>query len=132
MTTLDLFKRRRFTEVKLDDGIVYKIPNEYTVEEVERLLELKAKEEEISNTVTADSKAEEAKQLDLFWSNIFAQLEIIFQSYQPEITAEYLKKYVSHNEALEVVGFFQKYRALALDKEIASDEDGDSKKKLKN
>lgn len=132
MTTLDLFKRRRFTEVKLDDGIVYKIPNEYTVEEVERLLELKAKEEEISNTVTADSKAEEAKQLDLFWSNIFAQLEIIFQSYQPEITAEYLKKYVSHNEALEVVGFFQKYRALALDKEVTSDEDGDSKKKLKN
>lgn len=131
MKTLDLFKNRRYTEVKLDDGIVYKIPNEYTVEEVERLLELKSKEEEISNTPTADTKADEAKQLDLFWSNIFAQLEIIFQHYQPEITAEYLKKYVSHNEALEVVGFFQKYRALAMD-QVISEEDTDPKKKLKN
>lgn len=126
MTMLDLFKRRRYTEVKLDDGIVYKIPNEYTVEEVERLLELKVKEEELSNTPKADDPKEQEKQLDIFWNNIFAQLEIIFQAYQPEITAQYLKKYVTHNEALEVVGFFQKYRALALDKE-----DQDSKKKLK-
>lgn len=128
MTMLDLFKRRRYTEVKLDDGVVYKIPNEYTVEEVERLLELKIKEEELSNTPKADDPKDEQAQLDIFWNNIFAQLEIIFQHYQPEITAEYLKKYVTHNEALEVVGFFQKYRALALDK---SAEEQDSKKKLK-
>lgn len=131
MNTLDLFKSRRFTIVKLSDSKEYKIPNEYTVEQVERLLELKTKEEEISNTLTGDTEKEKAIQLDLFWGNIFAQLEIIFQSYHPEITAEYLKRFISHNEALEVVGFFQKYRALAMDT-IQAEEELDAKKKLKN
>lgn len=131
MNTLDLFKHRRFTEVKLDDGKVYKIPQEYTVEEVERLLELKKKQEEISDTIAGDTEEEQKAQADLLWGNIFAQIEIMFQSFQPEVTAEYLKKFISHNEALEIVGFFQKYRALALN-EIVSEEDNDPKKKLKN
>jgi len=128
MQTLDLFKSRRFNIVKIGDGNEYKIPNEFTVEQVERLLELKAEQERLSDIPTADDKEEEKKQVDILYSNMFAQLEVMFQAFHPEITAEYLKKYVSHNEALEVVGFFQKYRALAMDSLLAEEE---AKKKLK-
>ena len=131
MAILDLFKRRRFLTIKLNDGVEYKIPNEYTVEEVERLLELKAKEKDIKSLKAGVTDEEQKEQLDIFWSNIFAQLEIIFQSYQPEINEAYLKKHVTHNEALEIVGFFQEYRALAIG-DIDETATADSKKKLKN
>lgn len=131
MPKLDLFKKRRFSTVRLNDGQEYKIPNEYTVEEVERLLELKAKEKDIKALTAGSTEAEQKEQLDIFWSNIFAQLEIIFQSYQPEIDVAYLQKHVTHNEALEIVGFFQEYRALAVGN-IDETANADSKKKLKN
>lgn len=131
MQTLDLFKSRRFHIVKIGDGNEYKIPNEFTVEQVERLLELKAEQERLDAIPTADDKEEEKKQLDSFYNNIFAQMEIMFQAFHPEVTIEYLKKYVSYNDALEVVGFFQKYRALAMDS-IQAEEELGAKKKLKN
>lgn len=131
MPKLDLFKKRRFSTVRLNDGKEYKIPNEYTIEEVERLLELKAKEKDIKSLTAGLTEAEQKEQLDIFWSNIFAQLEIVFQSYQPEIDVAYLQKHVTHNEALEIVGFFQEYRALAVGN-IDETANADSKKKLKN
>lgn len=131
MPKLDLFKKRRFSTVRLNDGVEYKIPNEYTVEEVERLLELKAKEKDIKALTAGLTEAEQKQQLEIFWSNIFAQLEIVFQSYQPEINVAYLQKHVTHNEALEIVGFFQEYRALAVGN-IDETANADSKKKLKN
>ncbi len=134
MHTLDLYKPRRFTEVKLSDGQTYKIPNEYTVEEVERLLELKSEEENMKELPVGETKAIQEEQLKSFWNNIFSQLEIIFQSFQPDMNEAYLKNHVTHNEALEIVGFFQKYRALAV-KQIIDEEAtdvADSKKKLKN
>jgi len=134
MPTLDLYKPRRHSEIKLADGVKYKIPKEYTVEEVERLLELKKEEENLKGAEVADSEEGKAKQLDLFWKNVFAQLEIVFQAFHPEVDEAYLKKHVTHNEALEIVGFFQKYRTLAIE-QIALDrtkEKSDVKKKLKN
>ena len=41
----NLYKSRKYSTVKLDDGKSYKIPNEYTVQEVERLLELRIEQE---------------------------------------------------------------------------------------
>lgn len=130
MATLNLYDKRRFNTIKLSDGIVYKIPDEYTVNEVERLLELKARQEEISSIEAGDTKEEKEKNLDLFWDNIMDQIEIIFKSFQPEIDKEYLSKIISNKQALDIVGFFQKYRALALGN---IENDGtNSKKKLKN
>lgn len=108
MQTLDLYKNRHYSLLKLSDGIQYKMPNEYTVEEVERLIELKVKQEylekqEVNESIVVLQKME-------FFRNIFDQLEIIFQHYQPDITSEYLKKILTENEALDVIGFFVKYR----------------------
>ena len=129
MPTLDLYKDRKHSVIKLSDGKEYKIPAEYTVEEVERLLELKIKQEEIEALPVEKGKKKE--QLATFWANIFSQLEIIFQHYQPDIDESYLRKHVTHNEALEMIGFFQKYRTLAIE-QIALDrakEKSDPKKK---
>lgn len=128
MVTLDLYKKRRFNTIKLSDGIEYKIPNEYSVEEVERLLELKIKQEELSSVEAGETKEEQQENVNVFYSNIFDQIEVIFQQYQPEIDKSYLQKHVTHKEALEIVGFFQEYRALALGNNV----DQDLKKKLKN
>lgn len=130
MVTLNLYKQRRFNVIKLSDGVEYKTPNEFTVDEVERLLELKSKQKEITSLDAGDTKEEQESNLVIFWENIFDQIEIIFQSFQPEIDKEYLKKYVTHKQALEVVGFFQEYRALAIGN--IEQTDTNSKKKLKN
>lgn len=128
MQKLNLYKQRRFTVVKLNDGKEYKIPNEYTVEEVERLLELKKKQEEIESTIAGDSKDDQQKQVEDLYNNMYDQIEIFFQTYHPEMTIEAIKKIISHNEALEIMGFFHKYRALAMGE--IQDEDLEAKKKL--
>lgn len=125
MQTLDLYKTRKHTIIKLDDGKDYKIPNEFLVEEVERLLELKSIQEKLESETVDEEK--EKIQVETFWNNIFAQLEIIFQHFQPEVTEKYLKKHVTHNQALEMLGFFQKYRLLAMQEDQT--EESDAKKK---
>ena len=132
MNTLDLYKERKHSEIKLSDGITYKIPNEYTVEEVERLLELQMKREKIENAEVVQEKQEE--QIKHFHESVFAQLEVIFQHYQPEMTTEVLKKKITINEALEMVGFFEKHRLSAMPellREVSEESSDDVKKKLK-
>lgn len=129
MRALDLFTSRKYSTVTLSDKKEYKIPNEYTVEEVERLLELRVEQEALE----AESVSNTEAQIKQFWEIVFSQLEIIFQHYQEDVTREYLKKVVTHNEALEIIGFFQKYRHSAI-KELLSNtptNSGDSKKKVK-
>lgn len=126
---LDLFAQRRHSTVKLGDGKEYKLPKEYSVEEVERILELREEVEALeSQQVEGDGKAQRERHNAL----IFAQLEVMFQHYQPDMTAEYLRKVISHNEALETIGFFRKYRHLAF-KELRNEEQAaaGSKKKVK-
>lgn len=126
MHALDLYKSRKHSVVTLADGKEYKIPNEYTVEEVERLLELRVEQEAIEKEEVVDKDG----QLPRFWSVVFDQITILFQHYQPEVTTEYLKSVITQNEALEMLGFFQKYRHLAL-KEYKAEgaEDAEPKKK---
>ena len=132
MAQLDLYKDRRHSVIKLSDGKSYKIPNEYTVEEAERILELRSQQEALESEQVDDSKKE--MQLKRFWSLIFDQLEVIFQHYQSDVDAAYLRKHVTQNEALEMLGFFEKYRhaALAKMRKEASDDtqSEESKKKL--
>jgi hypothetical protein len=128
MRHLDLFKSRRYSTVKLSDGKEYKLPNEYSVEEVERVFELREELETLEAVeVIGDGLAQAKRHTDL----VFAQLEIMFQHYQPELTNDYLRKVITHGEALETIGFFQKYRHLAL-KEMREEDTADkaeSKKK---
>lgn len=131
MQTLDVFKKRRFNVIHVGKGKEVrdlKVPLEYTVEEVERLLELHTKRDAIEETYVSktDQKAQE-EVLQNFWGIVFDQLEIIFQHYQPEITAAELRGLVSHKEALDILGFYEKYRYLANEKSGKADE---AKKKV--
>lgn len=130
MPTLNLYKSRQHLTVTLANGKTYKIPKEYTVEEVERLLELKREEKKLSNTPVSDDADESDEKLELFWNNIFNQLEVIFQSLEPDIDIAHLKKNVTHKEALEIVGFFNEYRTTAQNTDQSS-QMVDTKKKLK-
>ena len=112
MPTLDLYKNRQFNTVKLTDSRTQevkelKLPNEYTVEEVERLLELQTKRQNLEKEVVGENEAE---QLQKFWQITFDQLEILFQHYQPEITSNDLRSLMTHQEALEIIGFYNTYR----------------------
>jgi hypothetical protein len=111
MPTLDLYKNRNYSVIKLGDGKEYKVPTEYTVEEIERLLELRVAQQK-KQKEEVDEEMKEA-QLYNFWKIIFEQIEIIFQRFQPELKAEDLKKIITQNEALEILGFFQEYRNLS-------------------
>ena len=129
MHSLNFYKSRKHSEVTLSDKQVYKIPNEYTVEEVERLLELRTAQEALEK----ETVQSEETQLEKFWSVVFEQIEIIFQHHQPDIKISYLKKVITHNEALDILGFFQKYRQAAITqlKEQQPSDTEESKKKVK-
>ncbi len=129
MAYLDLFTTRKSHTVDLADGKTYQLPAEFTVEEAERILEIReeieAKEKE---KVEGDGAAQRAAHAAL----IFAQLEVMFRHHQPDMTAEYLRKQITHTEALDIIGFFRRHRHLA----IKGLDDGavvntDSKKKSK-
>lgn len=120
MPTLDLYKARTFNTVKLTDQVTkqeveYKLPNEYTVEEIERLLELQIKREAMEKEPVKDRGEE---QLQKFWAVVFEQLEILFQHYQPEVTADQLRSMVTRTEALEMLSFYDKYRFLEKDPNV--------------
>jgi len=97
----------KLTDPKTKKELEYKLPNEYTVEEVERLLELQVLRDKVESEEVSDRGEE---QLQNFWRIVFDQLEILFQHFHPEMTREILKSLVTHEEALEILGFYQKYR----------------------
>ena len=132
MRHLDLYKDRRFSLVKLSDEKEYKLPNEYSVEEVERILELREEIEALEAEEVAPLSDASASQVKKHNDLIMAQLEVMLQHYQPKVTVDYLRKTITQNQALELVGFFQKYRHQAL-KEILKEKaaPADSKKKAK-
>lgn len=136
MQALAPYKSRKHSVITLADGKEYKIPNEYTVEEVERLLELRVEIEALESRDAEDATLNRDNvHFKAYLDLVFAQLTIIFQHYQPEVTTEYLKSVVTQNEALEMLGFFQKYRHIALreitaDKEQAQSQETEVKKKL--
>jgi hypothetical protein len=111
-------------DIAMEKGIVkqFKIPAELTVSEIERLLEAQIKidklaDEQVSDTGTA--------QLRLYWSYIYAQLEIIFRHFHPEVDADYLKLNLLPTDAIRILAFFSENRYI--EKPV---EETDSKKKL--
>lgn len=127
MPVLDVYKERKHHVIKAGERSL-KVPVEYTVDEVERLLELHAQRDAIEESYVSksDQKAQEEALLR-FWAVVFDQLEIIFGHYQPDITAVELKGLFSHKEALDILGFWDKYRYLNQEKAEEADQ---AKKKL--
>lgn len=130
MPILDLYKTREYSTVKLNDGNDYKIPNEFTVEEFERLLEKRSVYEKIKNEEVVEGHEDAQKKR--FFNAVFNQLVILFQHYHPDMTADELKKILTPKEALEILNFFDEYRHLALEGAKSEDETTEPKKKLKN
>lgn len=134
MHALDLYKSRSHSEVKLADGKTYKIPNEFTVDEVERVLELQIERDALEKQEAKDGAVTpENAEFKHYMDLVFMQLEVLFQHHQPEVTAEFLKSAMTQNEALEALGFFQKYRHIAVRDYLANKNqpaDADSKKKV--
>lgn len=129
MPILDVYKERQFSIVKFGEREL-KVPNEYTVEEVERLLELDQKRDGIEESYVSKSDANaQGEVLARYWGVVFDQLEIIFQHYQPDLTAGDLRSMVSHKEALAILGFYEKYRYLSQEKDRGT-AGKDAKKKL--
>lgn len=127
MPTLDLYKNRRSSSVLIGKKS-FELPNEYTVEEIERILEVRQEIESIEESEVIGNGAAQAKRHN---DLVFCQLEIMFQHHQPDIRADDLKKLMSLNEALEVIGFFQKYRHIAISGIISeANTKAESKKKV--
>lgn len=129
MASLDLTTDRGFHEIEVSDydGTVLKlkIPKELKVSEVERILDLQIKAEEVAKQEL--SKLDEGvAQTRLFWEQIFSQLLIMFNVYQPELTQVKLRTLFSQQEALTIAGFFENKRFLKIG------EDNAQKKTLKS
>jgi len=130
MQTLNLYKDRQPYTVNLElkgKMKTFKIPNELTIQESERLMEAEIQISELSKQEVANKKDGEEK-LDQYFSGVYQYLLILFSKYQPEIeTAEDIKKMMTQAEAIRVIEFFKKKRFLHL--LGLDDEESESKKK---
>lgn len=106
----------------MEQGVkkTFKIPSELTIGEVERLLETQSKLDVLQDEqVTSGGSA----QLRLYWGYVYSQLEVIFQHYQPEVTAEYLQLNLLPRDAIAILNFFADNRYIEkLDNSVESTE----------
>jgi|GEM_PF-5873887 hypothetical protein len=117
MAKLDLYTGREPHIVELDvrgEKKQFKLPTDYTEEEVERILELEAKLE--------DSKDIRARR-----SLVFAQIHILLSRYQPEITLEQVKAMFTWLDAVRIINFIAEHTT-AIAKKDAEGEAEDKKK----
>lgn len=131
MQTLNLYKDRQPYTVNLElKGKIktFKIPNELTIEESERLIEAEIQIAELSKQEVQNKKDGEEK-LEEYFKSLYQYLLILFSKYQPEIeTTEDIKKMMTQQEAIRVLEFFKKKRLLHL---LGLDEEETKKKRLK-
>lgn len=129
MQTLNLYKDRQPYIVNLElKGKVksFKIPNELTIEESERLLEAELQIAELSKQQVENKKDEDEK-LEQYFGSLYQYLLILFSKYQSEIeTVEDIKKMMTQQEAIRVLEFFKKKRFLHL---LGLDDDESEAKK---
>jgi hypothetical protein len=130
MQTLNLYKDRQPYIVNLElkgKKKTFKIPNELTIEESERLLEAELQIAELSKQ-EVESKKDENEKIGQYFGSLYQYLLVLFSKYQPEIeTVEDIKKMMTQQEAIRVLEFFKKKRFLHL---LGLDDDeSESKKK---
>jgi len=106
MSTLDLYKDRTPHIVILDvngEKKEFKIPTSYTVEEVERLLEIQSRIDDLVNQ--EKKEGEESKQISAFFEALFEQLLVLFSRYQSEMSLDFLKKHLTREDAQKIIAF---------------------------
>lgn len=109
MATLDLYKKRPPHQIYIEvegEKKMFLIPTQYTVEEVERLLEIQADKDDLMKQEVEENSIEHERAVATFFSRIYDQLEILFHHYQPEVTREFLEEHVKREDAVEIIGFF--------------------------
>jgi len=117
MAKLDLYTGREPHIVELDvkgEKKEFRLPTDYTEEEVERLLELGEKLEGSDDLMTKRAL-------------LFAQVHILFARYQPDMTLEQVKAMLTWDDALKVINFISQHTA-ALTKSGPEGEAGGKKK----
>jgi len=128
METLNLYKDRQPYEVILNLGgkkKTFKIPNELTIEESERLLEAEIQIAELSKQ-EIENKTDQDEKMKRYFNNLYQYILTLFNRYQPDIDLEELKKMMTQPEAIRVLEFFKKKRFLHL---IGADDNEPKKKK---
>ena len=129
MQTLNLYKDRQPYIVNLElkgKKKSFKIPNELTIEESERLLEAEIQIAELSKQQVENKKDEEEK-INAYFNSLYQYLLILFSKYQPEFErVEDVKKIMTHQEAIRILEFFKKKRFVHL---LGLDDEPETKKK---
>ncbi len=129
MQTLNLYKDRQPYIVNLElkgKKKSFKIPNELTIEESERLLEAEIQIAELSKQ-QVENKADEEEKINAYFNSLYQYLLILFSKYQPEFErVEDVKKIMTHQEAIRILEFFKKKRFVHL---LGLDDEPETKKK---
>ena len=129
MQTLNLYKDRQPYIVNLElkgKKKSFKIPNELTIEESERLLEAEIQIAELSKQ-QVENKADEEEKINAYFNSLYQYLLILFSKYQPEFErVEDVKKIMTHQEAIRILEFFKKKRFIHL---LGLDDEPETKKK---
>jgi hypothetical protein len=127
--TLDLYKSRQPYEVILEvkgKKKSFKIPSELTVEESERLLESEIKIKMMVNEKVSDDAE---KKLEIYFGTLIDYMLVLLQHYQPEITADKIKKMMSRSDLEKVFEFFKQQRYIhIMGYDEPADQDGAKKK----
>jgi hypothetical protein len=108
--TLDLSERVPFRVVIEIKGKKqeFQIPTELTVAETERILE-----REVLLSAVMVKEVEEAEKKDAiseFVDAAVGYLEVLFNRYHPEMTADLLKETLTHREVIRITQFFKAKR----------------------
>jgi hypothetical protein len=122
MAKLDLYSGREPHVVELEvsgEKKEFKLPTDYTEEEIERILELEKKLEE-SSDVTARR------------SIVFSQIQILLNRYQPDFTLEQVKKILTWSDALRIINFISEHTFAVATKTEEAEVDSKKKQPVKN
>jgi len=125
MAKLDLFKERKkhsITAGEGEDKEELDFPADFTLEEEERILELQS---ELEHLKEGEEEVPQEKQYDI----ILEQITILAQRYQPEITSEYLKEYLTRRDCDKIINWLAEQR-LEFIKDDMQKQTQDAKKKL--
>lgn len=124
MAELNLYKERKVHTVTLEwegNEREFRIPSEYTVEEIERIFEAQKKVDERKDLEGTEDN------VNLFWDAIFEQLLVLFEHYHSDITLADLKKNLTRDDAVKILRFYSDTRLA----EISEAAEGNEKKKAR-
>ena len=97
----------RFLGAKTE-GLQFKIPKEYTIQEIESVLQIEVEKEKLLGT-QVDIKSEKFVELEgEYWDLYYKQLALLFNRHHPNVTIEFLRENVSHEQAMEIYEMFLK------------------------